>query len=196
AERPLRVGLNSLNFLTEISSRHETEPTFLGPTLPQPGPFGEPLGQAARLAASIPASPAAIGSSTGATGASGWAGRLLTLETVMDRAQKAEAVEDLKGVFAKAGVVVVGHYAGLSVADMTVLRRRLRDVGGELKVVKNRLAKIALKDAPQSAGAHLFTGPTAIAFSADPGSATKVPVAYAKEKEKFVLLGALIGAQL
>ena len=114
----------------------------------------------------------------------------------MDRAQKAEAVEDLKGVFAKAGVVVVGHYAGLTVADMTVLRRRLRDAGGELKVVKNRLAKIALKDAPGEAGAHRFTGPTAIAFSSDPVSATKVAVAYSKEKEKFVLLGALMGDQV
>ena len=114
----------------------------------------------------------------------------------MDRAQKAEAVEDLKGVFAKAGVVVVGHYAGLTVADMTVLRRRLRDAGGELKVVKNRLVKIALDGGPQAGGSHLFTGPTAIAFSADPVSATKVAVAYAKEKEKFVLLGALMGAQV
>lgn len=114
----------------------------------------------------------------------------------MDRAQKAEAVESLKGVFSKAGVVVVGHYSGLSVAEMTVLRRRLRDAGGELKVVKNRLAKIALEGAPQSAGAHLFTGPTAIAFSEDPVAATKVAVAYAKEKEQFVLLGALMGDQV
>ncbi len=114
----------------------------------------------------------------------------------MDRAQKAEAVEALKGVFAKAGVVVVGRYSGLTVADMTGLRRRLRDAGGELKVVKNRLAKIALEGAPQSAGAHLFNGPTAIAFSPDPVSATKVAVAYAKEKEQFVLVGALLGAQV
>ena len=114
----------------------------------------------------------------------------------MDRAQKADAVEGLKSVFAKAGVVVVGHYSGLTVADMTVLRRRLRDAGGELKVVKNRLVKIALEGAPQAAGAHLFTGPTAIAFSADPVAATKVAVNYAKEKEHFVLLGALLGGQV
>ena len=114
----------------------------------------------------------------------------------MDRAQKAEAVDDLKGVFAKAGVVVLGHYAGLSVADMTVLRRRLKDAGGELKVVKNRLAKIALQGAPGEAGSHLFTGPTAIAFSEDPVAATKVAVAYAKEKERFVLIGALLGEQV
>jgi large subunit ribosomal protein L10 len=114
----------------------------------------------------------------------------------MDRAEKAEAVEALKGVFAKAGVVVLGHYAGLSVAEMTVLRSRLRSAGAELKVVKNRLAKIALEGAPQAAGAHLFNGPVAIAFSSDPVAATKVAVAYAKEKEKFVLLGALLGGQV
>jgi large subunit ribosomal protein L10 len=114
----------------------------------------------------------------------------------MDRAEKAEAVEALKGVFSKAGVVVLGHYAGLSVAEMTVLRSRLRSAGAELKVVKNRLAKIALEGAPQAAGAHLFTGPVAIAFSADPVAATKVAVAYAKEKEQFVLLGALLGNQV
>ncbi len=114
----------------------------------------------------------------------------------MDRAQKEEAVEGLKAVFARSGVVVVSHYSGLTVADMTTLRGRLRQAGGELKVVKNRLVKIALEGAPQAAGAHLFTGPTAIAFSPDPVSATKVAVAYAKEKEKFVLLGALMGGEV
>jgi large subunit ribosomal protein L10 len=99
-------------------------------------------------------------------------------------------------VFASAGVVVVSHYAGLTVADMTNLRGRLRSAGAELKVVKNRLVKIALEGAPQAAGASLFTGPTAIAYSADPIAATKVAVAYAKEKEQFVLLGALMGGQV
>lgn len=114
----------------------------------------------------------------------------------MDRAEKAEAVEELKGVFAKAGVVVVSHYAGLTVADMTALRGRLRQAGGELKVVKNRLAKIALEGAAQAGGASMFSGPTAIAFSEDPVAATKVAVAFAKEKEHFVLLGAMLGDQV
>lgn len=111
----------------------------------------------------------------------------------MDRAQKAEEVKSLQGVFSKAGVVVVGHYAGLTVADMTVLRSRLRQAGASLKVVKNRLVKIAIDGTPQASGAHLFNGPTAIAYSEDPVAATKVAVAYAKEKEKFVLLGGLLG---
>ncbi|MEZ5995295.1 MAG: 50S ribosomal protein L10 [Hyphomonadaceae bacterium] len=100
----------------------------------------------------------------------------------MDRAQKAETVEALKGVFAGAGVVVVSHYSGLTVADLTVLRNRLRSEGGALKVVKNRLVKLAIGDTPKAAAAELFTGPTAIAYSADPISAAKVAVAYARKR--------------
>ena len=114
----------------------------------------------------------------------------------MDRAQKAETVEALKGVFAGAGVVVVGHYSGLSVADLTVLRSRLRKEGASLKVVKNRLVQRAIDGTPKSAAAKLFTGPTAIAYSEDPISAAKVAVAYAKEKEQFAIIGGLFGDQL
>jgi large subunit ribosomal protein L10 len=112
----------------------------------------------------------------------------------MDRAEKTEAVEELKSIFATSGVVVLGHYSGLTVAEMTVLRRRLGAEGASLKVVKNRLAKIALQDHPAAAGATMFTGPTAIAYSKDPISATKVSVTFAKEKDKFVLIGGLMGA--
>jgi large subunit ribosomal protein L10 len=111
----------------------------------------------------------------------------------MERAEKAEAVEALKGIFASAGVVVVSRYAGLTVADLTNLRVRLAEQGAKLKVVKNRLAKIALDGTPGAKGSDLFTGPTAIAYSADPTAATKVAVGFAKEKEQFVLVGALLG---
>ena len=114
----------------------------------------------------------------------------------MDRAQKAETVEALKGVFAGAGVMVVGHYSGLTVADLTVLRTRLRKEGASLKVVKNRLVQRAIDGTPKSAAASLFTGPTAIAYSEDPISAAKVAVTYAKEKERFVVIGGLFGDQL
>jgi len=114
----------------------------------------------------------------------------------MDRAEKAEAIDDLKGIFASSGVVVVGHYAGLTVAELTTLRIRLKQAGANLKVVKNRLAKIALDGTPGANGAKLFEGPVAIAFSEDPVSATKVTVAFAKEKEKFVVIGALLGPEV
>jgi large subunit ribosomal protein L10 len=112
----------------------------------------------------------------------------------MDRAEKAQTVEALKGVFAKSGVVVISHYTGLTVAEMTSLRVRLREAGAGLKVVKNRLAKIALSGTPGEAVSDLFKGPVAIAFSPDPIAATKVAVAYAKEKDNFVLLGGIMGA--
>ena len=114
----------------------------------------------------------------------------------MDRAQKAETVEALKGVFAKSGVVVVSHYSGLSVADMTDLRAKLRDAGGALKVVKNRLVKRAIEGTPQAGCSDLFNGPTAIAYSEETSAAAKVSVAYSKEQEKFVVLGGLFGDQV
>lgn len=112
----------------------------------------------------------------------------------MDRAEKAQSVEALRGIFASSGVVVVSHYAGLSVAEMTSLRVRLRQAGAGLKVVKNRLAKIALEGTPGAEVSRMFKGPVAIAYSADPVSAPKVAVAYAKEKDQFVLIGAVMGA--
>ena len=110
----------------------------------------------------------------------------------MDRAQKADSIEELKGVFAESGAVVVTHYLGLTVAEMTELRTRLRKEGAALKVVKNRLAQKALNGAED--GAHaLFKGPVAIAFGSDPVSAAKVSTQFAKENEKFQIVGALMG---
>ncbi len=110
----------------------------------------------------------------------------------MDRAQKAESIEALRGVFAGAGAVVVTHYLGLTVAEMSDLRRRLRKEGASLKVVKNRLAQKALNGAGEGAGG-LFKGPVAIAYANDPVSAAKVTTAYAKDNEKFTIVGGLMG---
>ena len=112
----------------------------------------------------------------------------------MDRAQKAEAIETLKGVFSSAGAVVVAHYSGLTVAEMTDLRGRLRKEGATLQVVKNTLVKKAIDGANGEAGDRLFTGPVAIAYAPDPVSAAKVAAEYAKTNDKFVVQGALMGA--
>jgi large subunit ribosomal protein L10 len=109
----------------------------------------------------------------------------------MDRAQKQESVEALKGVFADAGAVVVTHYMGLTVAEMTDLRGKLREQGASLKVVKNTLVKKAIAEA---GGAHaLFKGPVAIAYAPDPVSAAKVVTEFAKTNEKFSVVGGLMG---
>jgi len=110
----------------------------------------------------------------------------------MDRAQKAESIESLKGVFADAGAIVVTHYMGLTVAEMTDLRGRLRKEGASLKVVKNRLAQKALNGAGEGA-LTLFKGPVAIAYGPDPVSAAKVSTQYAKDNEKFSIVGGMMG---
>ena len=114
----------------------------------------------------------------------------------MDRAQKQEAIEALKGVFDSSGAVVVTHYLGLTVAEMTDLRGKLREQGAQLKVVKNTLAQKALGGSVGEAGDALFKGPVAIAFAADPVSAAKVATQYAKENDKFSVVGGLMGQQV
>lgn len=111
----------------------------------------------------------------------------------MDRAQKADSIEELKGVFAESGAVVVTHYLGLTVAEMTDLRRRLRKEGAALKVVKNRLAQKAINGSAGEAGDRLFKGPVAIAFAKDPVVAAKVVTQYAKDNDKFTVVGAILG---
>jgi Ribosomal protein L10 len=111
----------------------------------------------------------------------------------MDRAQKAESIETLKGVFADAGAVVVTHNLGLTVAEMTDLRLRLRKEGGAFKVVKNRLALRALEAQDGSDYHGLFKGPVGIAYANDPVTAAKVSTEFAKGNDKFVIVGGFMG---
>ena len=114
----------------------------------------------------------------------------------MDRAQKQGSIETLKSVFAGAGAVVVTHNLGLTVAEMTDLRLRLRKEGAALKVVKNTLAQKALDGSIGEKGDALFSGPVAIAYAPDPVSAAKVATQYAKDNEKFSVVGGFMGLQV
>ena len=111
----------------------------------------------------------------------------------MERAAKSQLVSTLNDVFSSTSVVVVAHYAGLTVADMQKLRAQMKQVGATVKVAKNRLAKIALDGTDVASIGALLTGPTLIAYSSDPVSAPKVAVAFAKDHEKFVILGGAMG---
>lgn len=111
----------------------------------------------------------------------------------MDRAQKQEAIEVLKGVFAGAAAVVVTHNLGLTVAQLTDLRGRLRKEGASLQVVKNTLARKALAGSAGDGGDALFAGPVAIAFAPDPSSAARITLQFAKENDRLVILGAMVG---
>lgn len=111
----------------------------------------------------------------------------------MDRAEKQQLVTTLTEVFKTTSVVVVAHYSGLTVAQMSTLRRQMKLNGATVKVAKNRLAKIALEGSDVAHVAPLLKGPTVIAYSNDPVAAPKIAVEFAKAHDKFVILGGAMG---
>jgi large subunit ribosomal protein L10 len=114
----------------------------------------------------------------------------------MDRSQKADLVAELKNVFTETGVVVITRNLGLSVAQSSDLRSKMRDAGAQFKVAKNRLAKIALEGSDYSPLSDLLTGPTALATSSDPVAAAKVAVEFAKTTDRFEIVGGAMGTTL
>ncbi|MBW8268174.1 50S ribosomal protein L10 [Caldovatus aquaticus] len=114
----------------------------------------------------------------------------------MDRTEKREFVARLQAVLADASMVVVTRNAGLTVADSTELRRRMRAAGATFKVAKNRLAVRAL-DGTRFAGiAPLLKGPTALAWSRDPVAVAKICVDFARANDRFVVLGGALGERV
>ena len=111
----------------------------------------------------------------------------------MDRAQKEKVVEELGQIFESSGVVVVAHYAGLTVAEMQDLRAQMREAGGSVRVAKNRLAKIALQGKPNESLGDLLTGMTVLAYSEDPTAAARVIDKYAKGNSKLEIVGGAMG---
>ena len=110
----------------------------------------------------------------------------------MDRAGKEELVSHYNGIFENAGVIVVTHYSGLSVPDLDELRHQMADVGGTVKVTKNRLVKLALAGTPNESVSEFFSGPTAIAFSEDPVASPKVSANFAKENDNLKIVGGIM----
>jgi large subunit ribosomal protein L10 len=111
----------------------------------------------------------------------------------VDRAAKKELVTSLHDVFKDTGVVVVAHYAGMTVAQMTEFRKRMKEAGGAVKVAKNTLAVLALKETDSEGISNLFNGQTCIAYSTDPMAAARIAVKYSRENDKLVILGGAMG---
>ncbi|MBN9020474.1 MAG: 50S ribosomal protein L10 [Rhizobiales bacterium] len=111
----------------------------------------------------------------------------------MEKAEKRELVSTMNEVFKQTNVVVVAHYAGLTVAELTALRGKARQAGVSVKVAKNRLVKLALQGTDSAHIADLFTGPTIVAYSDDPVAAPKVATDFAKTNDKLVILGGAMG---
>ena len=107
----------------------------------------------------------------------------------MDRQAKETFVANLKDVFNTSAVVVVAQNTGLTVSEMNELRSAMRDAGGQVKVIKNKLTKIALDGTPLSAIEEYLNGPSMLAYSDDPVAAPKIAIKFAKENDNFVVLG-------
>ena len=114
----------------------------------------------------------------------------------MDRAQKTEQVAQLKQTFNETAVVVVTRNLGMTVAQSTALRIRMRDAGASFKVSKNTLALIAVEGTTYAPISDMLTGPTALATSQDPVAAAKVAVDFAKTTDKFEIVGGAMGDTL
>jgi ribosomal protein L10 len=115
------------------------------------------------------------------------------LEKAVNRSEKAEAIVELNQIFKDASLMVVTRQSGLSVQEVTDLRRKVRAAGASYKVTKNRLTLRALEGTAFKALGPMFTGPTAIAYSKDPVAAAKVIAAFAKDNEKLSIVGGALG---
>ena len=111
----------------------------------------------------------------------------------MNREEKAQLLAELQELFNNSDTIVIAHYKGLTVAEVSELRDNIRKAGAGFRVTKNRITRLALKGTKFESLADLFTGPTAIAFANDPISACKVCVEFAKTNEKLVVLGGAMG---
>ena len=130
-----------------------------------------------------------------------WAARTyarfaLDKEKSMNRAEKTDTVSSLNALFNEVEVVVVTRNLGLTVAQSTDLRGKMRNVDASYKVAKNSLAKIALKDTRYEQISHLLTGPVALATSTDPVAAAKIAVEFAKTNDKLEIVGGAMGDTL
>ena len=111
----------------------------------------------------------------------------------MNREEKAQLLSELNELFNNSEVVVVSHYKGLTVAEVSELRNNVRKAGAGFRVTKNRITRLALKGTKFEGLIDLFKGPTAIAFASDPISACKACVEFAKTNEKLLIVGGAMG---
>jgi large subunit ribosomal protein L10 len=115
------------------------------------------------------------------------------LEKAVDRSEKAEEIAKLNQIFKDTNLLVITRQSGLTVQEVTDLRRKVRAAGASYKVTKNRLTLRALEGTSFKALGPHFKGPTAIAYSKDPVAAAKVISAFAKDNEKLTIVGGALG---
>ena len=114
----------------------------------------------------------------------------------MNREEKTELLAELNGIFQGAESVVLAEYIGLTVAEAEALRKKVREAGASLRVTKNRIARLALKDTKFEGLIDLFKGPVVMAYASDPIAACKACVQFAKENEKLVIVGGALSDKM
>ena len=114
----------------------------------------------------------------------------------MNREQKESFVQKIKSIIAENSLVLVFHYRGMSMTDMTDLRVQSFNSGCNIKVTKNRLTKLALEGSDKAALSEFFDGPTAIAYSSDPVQLTKLLTNFAKNNSNLVILGGIMDNEI
>ena len=107
----------------------------------------------------------------------------------MKRSEKVDFVSKLKDDFANSASIIVAEYSGLTVSEVEVLRKEMRENGAKFKVTKNRLTKLAIAETQFKEMSDLFKGPTAVAYSTDPVAPAKVAVTFEKKYDNFNIIG-------
>ena len=114
----------------------------------------------------------------------------------MDRARKAQVVSELKDVFQQSGIIVAARYAGITVAEMSDLRNKMRENSANVRVAKNRLARIAIEKSRTEGMKHLLVDQIVLMYSEDPVTAAKISVEFAKTNGKLKIVGGAMGEKI
>ena len=114
----------------------------------------------------------------------------------MDRAKKEQVVSELKDVFMHSGIIVAAKYSGITVAEMSALRNKMRENSGNVRVAKNRLARIAIEESPPEGMKHLLVDQVVLMYSEDPVTAAKISVEFAKTNNNLEIVGGAMGGKI
>ena len=114
----------------------------------------------------------------------------------MDRARKEQVVSELKDVFEHSGIIVAAKYAGITVAEMSDLRNKMRENSANVRVAKNRLARIAIEKSPPEGMKHLLVDQIVLLYSDDPVTAAKISVEFAKTNANLKIVGGAMGNKI
>ncbi len=114
----------------------------------------------------------------------------------MDRREKEQLVSSLRQGLNESALVVVAQQTGLTVAEVSDLRRKMREAGAQYKVAKNTLARLAVAETPNECITSMLLGPTALAYSKDPVAAAKVSIQFANSNEKFKVMGGVLDGKI